>query len=74
MPCISPDGKPTSSGRALLSALKEGSSSPEDIARKTGRPIYLVRSGLRELKIAGYVEEEGDTRYRLTDKGAALLK
>jgi predicted transcriptional regulator len=74
MPCISPDGKPTSSGMALLRALKEGASSPEDVASKTGRSIYLVRSGLRELKSAGYVEEEGENRYRLTDKGAALLK
>ncbi len=74
MPCISPDGKPTSSGMVLLRALKEGAVSPEDIAKRTGRPIYLVRSGLRELKSAGYVEEEGENRYRLTEKGADLLR
>ena len=74
MPCISPDGKPTSSEMVLLRALKEGAVSPEDIAKRTGRPIYLVRSGLRELKSAGYVEEEGENRYRLTEKGADLLR
>jgi len=74
MPCIPPDVKPPSSGMVLLRALEEGAVSPEDIAKRTGRPIYLVRSGLRELKSAGYVEEEGENRYRLTEKGADLLR
>lgn len=73
MPCISPDGKPTSSGMALLRAIAEGESSPEEVSQKTGRPLYIVRSGLRELKTAGFVEEV-ENRYKLTDKAKSLLK
>ncbi|MCS7095912.1 MAG: hypothetical protein N3F10_02560 [Candidatus Bathyarchaeota archaeon] len=73
MPCISPDGKPTSSGMALLKAVGEGALSPEEVSQKTGRPLYLVRSGLRELKTAGLLEEvEG--RYKLAEKAKLLLK
>jgi len=68
MPCTTPDGKPTSSGIALLKSLQNGALSPEDIADKTGRPLFLVRSGLRELKNAGLVEETED-KYRLSKNG-----
>mgnify|MGYP002398919091 CR=1 FL=1 len=60
MPCVSADGKPTSSGMAVLKAIKDGAASPEQIASKTGQPLFRVRSGLRELKNAGLVEETGD--------------
>lgn len=73
MPCISPDGKPTSSGMALLKAVGEGASSPEEVSQKTGRPLYIVRSGLRELKTAGFVEEV-ENKYKLTEKAKFLLK
>jgi hypothetical protein len=32
MPCVSPDGKPTSTGMALLKSLKNEAVSPEEIA------------------------------------------
>jgi len=73
MPCVSPDGKPTSSGMALLQSLKEGSLSPKDIADKTGQPLFRVRSGLRELKNAGFVEEAED-KYGLSNKGKTLVQ
>ena len=53
MACISPDGKPTESGTKMLSALKSGLASPEEIAKDTGLPLFRVRSGLRELTQAG---------------------
>ena len=72
MPCVSPDGKPTSSGMALLQSLKNGALSPKEIADKTGQPLFRVRSGLRELKNAGFVEEAED-KYALSKNGKKLV-
>jgi hypothetical protein len=69
MPCVSPDGKPTSSGIVVLKSLKDGTLSPEEIANKTGQPLFRVRSGLRELKNAGFVEEI-EEKYLLTKTGS----
>lgn len=73
MPCVSPDGKPTSSGMALLKSLKNGALSPNEIASKTGQPLFRVRSGLRELKNAGFVEEFED-KYWLSKNGKMLVQ
>jgi len=73
MPCISPDGKPTSSGMTLLKSLKNGVLSPDEIANVTGQPLFRVRSGLRELKKAGFVEEE-EGKYRLSKNGEMLVE
>jgi len=68
MPCVSPDGKPTTTGMAILKSLKDGSLSPEEVANKTGKPLFRVRSGLRELKNAGFIEEING-KYKLSEKG-----
>ena len=73
MPCISVDGKPTSTGMTTLKSLKDGARSPEEIARKTGQPLFRVRSGLRELKNAGFVDEESD-KYRLSKTGETTIQ
>jgi predicted transcriptional regulator len=73
MPCVSPDGKPTSSGMALLKSLKNEALSPEEIASKTGQPLFRVRSGLRELKNAGFVEE-AEEKYRLSKRGETSVQ
>jgi predicted transcriptional regulator len=73
MPCVSPDGKPTTSGITTLKSLKDGALSPEEVAAKTGQPLFRVRSGLRELKNAGFVEESGD-KYVLSKNGSALVQ
>jgi predicted transcriptional regulator len=73
MPCISPDGKPTSSGMAVLQSLKDGALSPEEIASKTGQPLFRVRSGLRELQNAVLVEETKD-KYKLSKEGEKLVQ
>lgn len=72
MPCVSPDGKPTESGMAMLAALNAGKSSPEDIAAETGRPLFRVRSGLRELLAAGLVSG-ADESFALTEQGRTVL-
>jgi predicted transcriptional regulator len=73
MPCVSPDGKPTSSGMTTLKSLKDESLTPEEVASKTGQPLFRVRSGLRELKNAGFVEER-DGKYALSEAGKVVLK
>jgi predicted transcriptional regulator len=73
MPCVSPDGKPTTSGMTTLKALRNAVLSPEEIAVKTGQPLFRVRSGLRELKSAGLVEETGD-KYKLSKTGEAAIQ
>ena len=72
MPCVSPDGKPTSSGMALLQSLKDGALSAEEIAKKTGQPLFRVRSGLRELKNTGFIDDR-DEQFTLSDTGRKIV-
>ena len=72
LPCVSPDGKPTKTGIATLNSIKNGASSPREIADATGQPLFRVRSGLRELVNAGFVELS-EEKYRLTDGGEKVL-
>lgn len=53
---------------AILKSLKDGPLSPEEVANRTGRPLYSVRSGLKKLKNAGFVEETNG-KYKLSEKG-----
>jgi predicted transcriptional regulator len=73
MPCVSPDGKPTSTGLATLKSLKDGALSAEEVASKTGQPLFRVRSGLRELKNSGLVEEAND-KYVLSKTGEKAIQ
>jgi len=70
--CVSPDGKPSESGRKLLLAARDYRTMDE-IAEETKLPLFRVRSGLRDLTEAGYLKEEGG-KYRLTDSGREALK
>ena len=73
LPCVSADGKPTKSGVATLTALKNGASIPKAISENTGQPMFKVRSGLRELINAGFVKQV-ENEYKLTEQGNKLLK
>jgi predicted transcriptional regulator len=73
MPCTTPDGKPTTTGVATLRSLKNGALSPEEVATKTGQPLFRVRSGLRELKNSGFVEET-EEMYRLSKTGETAIQ
>jgi len=68
---VTPDGKPTESGRKILVSIKEHGL-PEEIAEETKLPLFRVRSGLRDLSEAGYVKEE-QGKYNLTDAGREAL-
>ena len=72
VPCVSADGKPTKSGIATLSALKNGASTPKAVSEITGQPLFRVRSGLRELVNAGFVKQ-ADSNYQLTTEGDKLV-
>jgi len=72
MPCVSPDGKPTGTGLKTLTSVKEGATTPDKIAEATGQPMFRVRSGLRELVNAGFLEE-ADGKYSLTETGKGVL-
>lgn len=72
MACVNPDGKPTESGRKMLEAAKEPST-PEEVAGLTSLPLFKVRSGLRDLKGAGYLKEE-QGKYIITSEGIKVLK
>ena len=72
MPCVSPDGKPTGTGVKTLTSVKEGATTPDMIAEATGQPMFRVRSGLRELVNAGFLEE-ADGEYSLTETGKSVL-
>ena len=72
VPCVSPDGKPTTRGIAKLAALKNGALTPEAVADITGHPLFGVRSGLRELANVGFVKQV-DNKYQLTPEGSKLV-
>jgi predicted transcriptional regulator len=72
MACINPDGKPIESGTRILRALKSGFGTPDDIAKEAGLALFRIRSGLRELSEASFVQKNDDI-YQITDKGTELI-
>jgi len=72
MACISSDGTPTESGEKLLSAVKSGFVTPEDVAQETKLPLYMVRSYLRELVQTGYLNQN-DEIFSITNRGTELI-
>ncbi|NLE06156.1 MAG: hypothetical protein GX638_15320 [Crenarchaeota archaeon] len=74
MPCVSSDGKLTANAIGLLKSIKEGTPTPEGIANKTGQALFKVRSGLRELKNAEFIEETEQNKYRLSEKGKTAIQ
>ncbi len=71
MACVNPDGSPSPSGLILLRAL-DRPGSERDLAGRTGRPLFQVRSGLRELESAGLVRAARDG-FELTEGGRERL-
>ena len=72
LPCVSADGKPTKSGIATLTAIRNGASTAKAVSDNTGQPMFKVRSGLRELAKAGFLKET-ESKYQLAEKGFKLL-
>jgi len=72
MPCVSPDGKPSETGIITLKAVQAGADTPEKVQEATGNPMFKVRSGLRDLVNAGYLELKGG-KYSLTETALDAL-
>jgi DNA-binding IclR family transcriptional regulator len=66
MPCVTPDGKPSETGIVTLKAVQGGAKTPEAVQAATGNPMFKVRSGLRDLVNAGFLELKGG-EYSLTE-------
>ena len=73
MACVNTDGTLTQSARSVLGAAREPAL-PEEIAARTGLPLYRIRSSLRELHDAGLLEAQLDGRYRLTTAGTERIE
>lgn len=71
MPCMDSGGQVTELARKILAAMAGGASLNE-IAERTGLPLYRVRSGTRELVEAGLVETRDET-YALTEAGRTAM-
>ncbi|HUY51224.1 MAG TPA: FaeA/PapI family transcriptional regulator [Streptosporangiaceae bacterium] len=67
MACVTAEGTLTASGQRLLTAVAQPATAPE-VAEVTGLPLYQVRSGLRELTVAGLIAETSG-RYQRLDAG-----
>ena len=67
MACVNSDGTISGSAKELLSLLSSPFSA-EEIAVKLNRPLFKVRSSLRELEEAGFIEKTGD-KFIVTGKG-----
>ena len=72
MPCVSPDGKPSETGIVTLKAVQAGADTPEKVQEATGNPMFKVRSGLRDLVDAGFLELKGG-KYSLTETAQDAL-
>lgn len=74
MGCVSPDGRLSERALSFLKLVKEkGGITPEEAAQLTGRPLFQVRSSLRELTQAGFLEVKGEV-YSITEKGLKALE
>ena len=67
MACVNPDGSVSETAKALLRIL-DNPLEPEEISRQVGQPLFKVRSSLREMTSAEFIEEEGG-KYVITEKG-----
>ncbi len=71
MACVGSNGELTESARKMLTALEEPGTA-EDVAARTGLPLFRIRGGLREMAEAGLVEQK-DGAYSPTQRGLAVL-
>jgi predicted transcriptional regulator len=67
MACVNPDGTITESAKALLTIV-QNPSTPDEISKKVGQPLFKVRSSLREMVEAEMVNEE-EGKFIITEKG-----
>jgi len=64
MACVNADGSLTRGAKAMLDVMA-GPLREEEIAIRTGLPLYRVRSGLREMAEVGLVARNGEMYTKL---------
>ena len=67
MACVNPDGTLSPSAIELLKALQDPLDA-EEISQKLGRPLFKVRSSIREMTEAGMIAADGE-KYSITEEG-----
>ena len=67
MACVNPDGTLSSSAKELLKILNSPLT-PEEISQKLNRPMFRVRSSLREMLEAKLIGSQKD-KYVITEEG-----
>ena len=67
MACVNPDGTLSSSAKELLKILNSPLT-PEEISQKLNRPMFRVRSSLREMLEAKLISSQKD-KYVITEEG-----
>ena len=67
MACVNPDGTLSTSAKELLKIL-EGPMTPEEISQRLNRPMFKVRSSLREMLEAKLISSVED-KYVITEEG-----
>jgi hypothetical protein len=74
MPCVNSDGSLTPVAAHVLGAIAavEAPGADDAVARVAALPLYRVRSTLRELQLAGLIEEAEGKRV-LTPEGSTKL-
>ncbi|MEJ2671588.1 MAG: winged helix-turn-helix domain-containing protein [Deltaproteobacteria bacterium] len=69
--CVKPDGTLSLSAEIILKVCDKPATIDE-MAQATSLRSFRIKSSIRELTAAGLLEEQGG-RFRLTQKGKALL-
>ena len=67
MACVNPDGTLSSSAKELLKVLNNPITA-EEISQKLSRPMFKVRSSLREMLEAEFISSVED-KYVITEEG-----
>lgn len=68
LPWVTADGRPTPTAKMMMESLRTGAMTPDKLAEVTHLPIFRIRSSLRELVQARWVQET-EGRYKVTQSG-----
>ena len=71
MACINADNTLTETAKNIIRTLMAGATE-EDVAKSLYLPLFKIRSSIRELSKAGYIEEMGSALI-ITEKGKEVL-
>ena len=74
MACLTPDGKLTERAKQILETLlRKGCKTEQEVASLVNRPLFQVRSSIREMVEAGVLERKED-KVCITEKGKEVYE